>query len=80
MSCLLPTALSKASARCVPEKLTQVDKFRSMEFHLMNRTDTAVRCYSVHHVSAGKNGKLHNTETSTKGIRIKAVSADYHSN
>jgi hypothetical protein len=52
MSCLLPTALNKASARCVPKKPAQVDEVRRMEFCLMNVTSTAVRCYSVNHMTA----------------------------
>jgi len=46
----------------------------------MNRTATAAPCYSVHLVTAERKGKLHYAETSTKGIRIKAINADYHSN
>jgi hypothetical protein len=52
MSCLLPTALNKTSARWVPQKLTEGGDERHMEFCLMNVTNTAVRCYSVHHVTA----------------------------
>jgi hypothetical protein len=52
MSCLLPTALSKASARWVPKKLTESGEVRRMDFCLMNVTNTAVSCYSVYHVTA----------------------------
>ena len=80
MNCLLSTSLSKASACCASKILTQFDKVRRMEYCLMNRTATAAPCYSVHLVTAERKGKLHYAETSTKGIRIKAINADYHSN
>jgi len=78
MGCLLPNALSKSSACCAPKKLMQFVKVRHMEFCLMNRTETAVGCYRVHHVTAETKRKISqdgniNQRNSNQNLSVQTI-------